>query len=206
MVYFLLFFRKKIWFRIAGICGILVPICILSLIFLSINSYQFFNWESNALSDLGVVPGSTATFFNHGLIGCGLLILLFIPGLYLFLDNKFNRIALPFFILACCFLMAIGLFPENVRPIHYFVSVGFFFFLPISLFLISGSFYFNKQSFWGFFTLIIAIEVTLPWVLTFFTDVFKALAIPEFLSGLGAAFWIFTLGLKMLFISAKDKN
>lgn len=146
-MYFLVFFSNKFWFRLAGICGIFVPIFTLSLILLSINSFQFFNWESNALSDLGVISGNTAVFFNYGLVGGGLLILFFVPGLFLLLDNNFNRIVLPFFILACCFLIAIGLFPENVKSIHYFVSVGFFFFLPISLLLISGSFCFSGQSF-----------------------------------------------------------
>ncbi len=146
MVYCLLVFRKNFWLRLAGICGILVPIFTLSLILLSINSYQFFNWESNALSDLGVISGNTAVFFNYGLVGGGLLILFFVPGLSLLLDNNFNRIVLPFFVLACCFLITIGLFPENIKPIHYLVSVGFFFFLPLLLLLESlclGSYIFS---------------------------------------------------------------
>jgi hypothetical membrane protein len=202
-VYFLLVFRKNFWLRLAGICGIFVPIFTLCLILLSINSYQFFNWESNALSDLGVISGNTAVFFNYALVGGGLLILFFVPGLFLILDNNFNRIVLPFFVLTCCFLIAIGLFPENIKPIHYLVSVGFFFFLPISLLLISGSFCFNGQLFWGFFTFIIAVGVTLPWILNFFTNIFNAVAIPEILSGLGVSLWIFTLGLRMLLNSAK---
>jgi hypothetical membrane protein len=200
----LLTLRKNFWFKLSGICGIISPILTLSLILLAINNYQFFNWESNALSDLGIISGNTAAFFNFGLIGGGLLILFFSPGLLLFLEKSFfSKIRLLVFILACCFLISIGLFPENVKPIHYLVSVAFFVLLPISLFLISGSFYNTEQLFWSIFTLLIAVLVTLPWIAYFSTNFFKAVAIPEIISGLGVSFWSFTLGLKMLFVSTK---
>lgn len=196
--------RKTFWLRIAGICGIISPLLIFSLIFLSINSYESFNWELNALSDLGVISGNTADFFNYGLVIGGLLSLFFALGLFLLLDKqKFGRISFSLFILACFFLIAIGVFPENVKPIHYLVSVAFFFFLPISLFLISSSFYFNRQLSWAFFTVLIAIIVAMPWILNFSTNLFKAVAIPETISGLAVSIWTIILGLKMLFNSAK---
>ena len=142
--------------------------------------------------------------FNFGLIIGGVLCLFFALGLYLiFKNSKLGRISSFFFILACFFLIAIGLFPENVKPIHYIVSVGVFLFLPISLFLISSSFYFDGQLSWAFFTVLIAIIAAMPWILYISTNFFKAVAIPEIISGLAASTWIIILGLKMIFDSRK---
>jgi hypothetical membrane protein len=196
--------RRTFWLRLAGICGIISPLLIFSLIFLAINSYESFNWELNALSDLGVILGNTADFFNYGLVAGGLLSLIFAVGLFLILDKKkLGRISLYFFILTCCFLITIGLFPENMKPIHYIVSVAFFLLLPISLFLISSSFYFDRQLFWAFFTVLIAIIVAIPWILNFSTSFFRAVSIPETISGLAVSIWTIILGLKMIVDSAK---
>ena len=169
-------------------------------IFFAINSYNSFSWELNALSDLGVISGVTSYFFNFGLIIGGFLCLIFALGLFfIFNKKKFGRISVCFFLLSCCFLIAIGLFPENVKPIHYLVSVAFFLFLPISLILVSSTFYFDNKLSWAFFSIIIAIITSVPWILTFSTDVFKAVAIPEIISGLAVSVWIIIMGLKMLF-------
>ena len=196
--------KKAFWLRIAGIFGVISPLLTLSLVFLAIHSYEPFDWELNALSDLGIVSGNTMYLFNFGLIIGGVLCLFFALGLYLiFENNKLGRIGSFFFFLACFFLIAIGLFPENVWPIHFIVSVVFFLFLPISLFLISLSFYFDKQLSWAFFTVLIAAIAAMPWILYFSTNFFKAVAIPEIISGLAASIWIIILGLKMIFDSIK---
>lgn len=172
----------------------------LCLVFLAIDSYESFSWELNALSDLGIILGKTMYFFNFGLITGGILCLFFASGLYLhFENNKLGRISSFFFILTCFFLIAIGLFPENFTPVHYIVSVGFFLFLPISLFLFFSSFYFHGKISLALFTVLIAVIVAMPWILYFSTDFFKAVAIPEIISGLAASIWIIILGLKMIF-------
>ena len=191
--------KRKIWFRISGICGIISPIFAFSLIFLAINSYELFDWKLNALSDLGVVSGITATFFNYGLIGAGLISMVFAIGLFIFRDKiKLSRISFFFFILTCVSLIAIGLFPENVKPVHYFVSVAFFVFLSIFLLLSSVSFIFNGQSYIGLFSFSIFIVATVPWILNFSSNLFIGVAIPEAISGLGISLWTIVFGLKML--------
>jgi hypothetical membrane protein len=191
--------KKKFWLRIAGFFGILSPLLTFLLILFAINSYASFSWELNALSDLGVISGVTSYFFNFGLIIGGFLCLFFALGLF-FVFNKmeFGRISVVCFFLSCCFLIAIGLFPENVKPIHYLVSVAFFLFLPLSLILVSFSFYFDKKLSWALFSILIAIITTIPWILNFSTDLFKAVAIPETISGLAVSVWAIIMGLRML--------
>lgn len=199
--------KKEFWLKVSGICGILSPILTLFFIALAINSYRFFDWEINALSDLGIISGITSVLFNNGLIIGGFLILFFIPGLYFLLSKTiFSFFSLSIFALACCFLIVIGLFPENIVPIHYLVSVGFFICLPISLFLVSGSFYLIKKKFWVLFSLLFAFLVTIPWIIYFSTEIFKAIAIPEIISGFGISIWVITLGFKMLNEIKKHKK
>lgn len=172
----------------------------LCLVFLAIDSYESFSWELNALSDLGIILGKTMYFFNFGLIIGGILCLFFSSGLYLLFENKkLGRISSFFFILACFFLIAIGLFPENFKPIHYIVSIGFFLFLPISLFLFFSSFYLYGKFSFAIFTILIAVIVAMPWGIYFSSDFFTGVAIPEIISGLVASIWIIILGLKMIF-------
>lgn len=192
--------KEGFWLRISGLFAIFSPIITLSIIALAINSYQFFDWESNALSDLGIISGITSVLFNNGLILGGLMTLMFIPGLFILLTKtNYGRFCSSFFVFVCCFLILIGLFPEDVVPIHYLVSLGFFITLPISLFLISVSFYFTRKNFWALFTFIFAFLVAIPWVIYLLTEIFKAVAIPEIISGLEISVWIITMGFKMLF-------
>ncbi len=196
--------KQTFWFRISGICGILSPIFAFSFIFLAITSYELFNWELNALSDLGIIPGITATFFNYGLIGSGLLSLVFARGLFGFKDKtKLSRISLFIFILACISLIAIGLFPENIKPIHYIVSVAFFVFLPLSLILLSVSFSLDNHFYMAHFSLSISIIAATPWILYFSSSIFKAVAIPEAISGLAVSLWTIVIGLKMMHVSSE---
>ena len=196
--------KKTIWFFISGICGILSPIFAFSFIFLAITSYELFNWELNALSDLGVVSGITATFFNYGLIGGGLISLVFARGLFAFKDKtKLSRFSLFIFILACISLIAIGLFPENIKPIHYIVSVAFFVFLPISLILSSVSFGLVGHTYMALFSLFISIVATTPWILYFSSSLFNAIAIPEAISGFAVSIWTIVIGLKMVYASSQ---
>ena len=185
--------------RIAGLCGILVPIVAFTSILLAINFYPQFSWVENALSDLGIVTGITAFLFNYGLIISGILGLVFSVGLLLFLGKKLeNRIGACFFALACLSLISIGFFPENVKPTHYLVSVAFFALLPISMFVLSFAFWLVKQFRMTLFTLLIAVFAALPWVLHFSFQYTPGVAIPEALSGLVGSIWVEVLSFKML--------
>ncbi len=185
--------------RIAGFCGILAPVVAFTSILLAINSYAQFSWVENALSDLGVVTGVTALLFNYGLIISGILGLVFSVGLLLFLGKRFeNRIGACFFALACLSLIAIGFFPENIKPTHYLVSVAFFILLPISMFVLSIAFWLMKQVRMTLFTLLIAMFAAATWVLHFSFQYTPGVAIPEALSGLAGSIWVEVLSFKML--------
>src|SRR3990170_4206434 len=118
--------------------GISTPVFAFVFIALSILTYPQFSWTNNALSDLGIVPGATASLFNYGLIVSGFFALNFAIGLYKFLDkNVLGKVGAVIFAAAGFSLEGIGWTPENVHPFnlptHYFFSVAFFSLVPISL-------------------------------------------------------------------------
>ncbi len=191
--------KNVMWLRITGACGIVAPILAFALICLAVASYPQFSWVDNALSDLGVVPGFTAAIFNHGLIISGMLFFIFSIGIFMFLGERFvSRTGTFVFALACLALVAIGVFPENVKPTHYLVSVAFFVLLPISLLIITGAFWLMRQVRMAVFTLLVAVAAAAPWVLLFSVRYVSGVAVPETVSGLASAAWVVVLGYKMM--------
>jgi hypothetical membrane protein len=182
--------------------GIIVPVFAFTFIILSILTYPQFSWTDNALSDLGVVPGITATLFNFGLYASGLMSLTFAIGLYKFLHkNALGKIGAIIFFASGLGLEGIGWAPENVHafnfPWHYFFSVLFFVTVPIALLVIAGYFLSTHQTQLAGFTLLIAIVTAAPWLLYFIVQYVPGVAIPELVSALAASAWTITIGWRM---------
>jgi hypothetical membrane protein len=187
------------WLKISGISGIITPIIAFTFILLAIASCPEFSWTENALSDLGIKPGITAPLFNYGLIVSGIIALVFATGLFIYLnDRALGRIGALTFILATLALFAIGSFPENVRPTHYYVSVAFFVLFPISMLVIVAASLLAGEVKMGLFTLLVAVIAAAPWILYFSMRFVPNDAIPETISALSASVWAVVLGYKML--------
>lgn len=193
--------------KIAGICGFLTPITAFALIFSAIASYPEFSWVDDALSDLGIVEGVTAVLFNSGLLISGALCLIFATGLFRFLKERTaGKIGASIFALASLALFAIGVFPENVSPTHYIVSVMFFVLLPISLLVTTGAFWLMHKTRMAVFTLLVAVAAATPWVLYFAIHYVLGVAIPEAISAFAGAVWAVVLSGKMLRKASRSKT
>lgn len=187
------------WLKISGVCGTIAPIVAFTFILLAITSYPQFSWTGNALSDLGVVKGVTAVLFNSGLIISGTLAIIFASGLFIFLRNRvLGRIGAFIFTLAALTLVAIGIFTENFGRIHYYVSVAFFIFAPISMLIICATFFVMEKVKMGVFTFLTVIIVAFVWVLQFAMQYIPNVAIPETISALSASTLSIVLGFQML--------
>lgn len=183
------------WLKISGISGMIVPFIAFTLILLAIAYSPSFSWTRNALSDLGVQEGVTAVLFNTGLIISGILAVLFATGLFAFLQgNLLSRIGAFVLVLDMFALTAIGVFPGNVKPLHFYASVAFFALLPMSMFLLGVAFLRTSRTKLGFFTFTAAIVAASVWIVPFG----KGVAVPETLSGLSASTWSVVLGFKIL--------
>ena len=193
--------------RVGGPAGIVTPIFAFTFIALAIATYPEFSWVNNALSDLGVVPGITATLFNYGLYASGLLSLNFAIGLYKFLNkHALGKIGAVVFVAASLSLEGIGITPENIRPFHYFFSVAFFSLVPISLLVIAGYFLITRQKPLATFTLLIAVLAAAPWALYFMVQYVPGVAIPELLSAIAGATWAVVIGWKMIKTASHPKS
>lgn len=194
--------RTRALERIGASSGILSPIIGFVCIITAIDTYPRFSWTNNALSDLGVVPGITASVFNFGLIASGLLAFNFaIFGLYVYFSNSKNnvgKIGSDLFASGSLALIAIGVFNENYSPTHYLVSVAFFTLMPIALFIITYSFLLTHQGKIAAFTILAGFAAAVPWILQFTFNYVPNVAIPEFLSGIIISVWTVTLASKIL--------
>lgn len=190
---------RDVWLKVSGLCGILAPVIAFTCILCAIASHPQFSWFNNALSDLGVVEGMTAFFFNLGLIVGGVLAFVFGVGLLRFLQNRaLGVVGTFFFILDALALTAIGIFPESAKPMHYYASVAFFGLFPISMLLVCAELLTSSKVKTGSFTLSVAIFAAIVWIVQFTAKPFEGVAIPEALSALIASAWAILLSFEML--------
>jgi len=203
--------RQLWWLTTGGGMGVIVPVVAFAFIISSIITYPQFSWTSNALSDLGVVPGITATLFNFGLYASGLMGLFFAVGLYKYLNkNAIGNIGAIVFAGASLALEGIGWAPENVHafnfPWHYFFSVLFFVLVPIALLVIAAYFMTTHKRQTAEFTLLLAVIAAAPWVLYFAVQYVPGVAIPELISALAASAWTIAVGWRMYQAGSRMQN
>jgi len=195
------------WIKISGICGVLAPFFAFALIFLAVASYPQFSWLDNALSDLGVVPSVTAVLFNCGLIVSGVLCFIFATGVFAFLGVKtVGRVGAFFLVLASLALVAIGIFSESFGSVHFFVSVAFFVFLPVSMIVVVGAFWLMRQVRMAVFTLLTAVAAAAPWILLVLVRYVSGVAVPEVVSAFAGSVWAVVLSGKMLKQASRSKG
>jgi len=190
--------KNVAWLKMSGVCGILAPIVAFTFISLSIVYSPQFSWTENALSDLGVQEGVTAILFNYGLIIAGILALVFASRLFVSQKTIYGRIGAFIFVLAALTLMAIGVFPENVKPTHYYASVGFFVLFPISTLVLSATFLLTAKVKLGLFTFLVAAVAVVVWIIHWTMPFGSGVAIPETLFAVSASTCSIVLGFKML--------
>ena len=192
--------RNIIYQRLGVASGIVAPIVGFACILGAIVSYSQFSWANNALSDLGVVSGTTGMIFNFGLIATGLLTFNFATfGLFNYLGKSWvGKIGVAVFAAASLALIAIGVFNENFSPTHYIVSVAFFVLAPIALFILTFAFWFNRNRRLAGFTVLVGVAAAVPWILEFTLNYVPNVAVPEAVSGLAVSVWAIIIGKKLL--------
>ena len=183
--------KKTNMIRIAGMCGVIAPVIFFVSIQIAIFDAPWFEWTQNALSELGV-QGTSALFFNNGLVLVGILFLIFSLGLSRILSRKIGAYLLGFSSLA---LMGVGLFPLTLFEAHYISSAVFFLFLMLAILMIGLTL---KQNQFDKKLGIIAILFALfACVSPIFLNVFNGIAIPEAIVCFPAFIWCMLYGFKM---------
>ncbi|MFX1564788.1 MAG: DUF998 domain-containing protein [Promethearchaeota archaeon] len=195
--------------RFAGFCGIIGPLIALIGIAAAILVSPWFNWLTNALSDLGhpwMLGGSNGTpgvntaapIFNTGLILAGLFTLVLTFWLIrhqVFEGSVIGIIAAILLTIAQFFLVAIGVFHEGFGFTHFLVSLGFF-----TTLLVAGMIYGVRLMqekhlrLIGLMAFILALVSALIWVFYYLNLLpFTGVAIPEIISAVTAIIWVYPL-------------
>jgi hypothetical membrane protein len=178
--------------RIAGICGILIPVVIFTCLWLSIASSPWFTWTQHALSDLGISK-NTDLLFNYGMVLGGILTLIFSLGLKKILSNKTGAYIL---VLSSIALIGIGLFPETIFTLHFITSASFFVLLTIALLIIGLTIKQNSfERSIGLLAFIIALIAMCSTVSLLHVE---GIAIAEAFSCFPAFVWCMIVGVKMI--------
>ena len=180
--------------RLSGFFGLLTPVFMLSLIFISIALSPWFSWHDNALSDMGV--SVTANPFNTTLLIGGLLYFVFVIGFLRWrgLRSRLAKIAAATMIAGAIGLFLVGVFTENAGRIHYYVAATYFLATPLAYLLFGIDWVHHGARLMGWLTLAAGITA----VLMISVVPHKRIAVPEILAALTLACWTFALGLKML--------
>lgn len=180
--------------RVAGICGILLPVVVFATLGSSIALSPWFTWTQHALSDLGIQQ-NTAMIFNNGIILGGVLTLVFSLGLIKVLSKKIGAYLL---FLSSFALIGIGLFPETIFTIHFLTSASFFIFLAIAMLIIGLT---SKQNTFerrvGSLALVFALIAICSSVFVFHLE---GIAIIEAVSCFPAFVWCSIVGVRMTFV------
>jgi len=180
--------------RVAGICGLLVPVVIFTCLGLALLSSPWFTWTDHALSDLGVQT-NTAALFNYGMIAGGVFAFIFSLGLIKVLSRKIGGYVLLFSSIA---LIGIGIFPETVFVLHFFTSATFFVTLTVALLLLGITM--QKDPFKRPVGLLALACASVAMTSALFLFPLKGIALPEAFSCFPAFVWCFIVGAKMTFL------
>jgi hypothetical membrane protein len=180
--------------RLAGLFGVLTTIFTLTLIFVSIALSPWFDWHTDALSDMGV--SSTALLVNSTLLIGGALYLVFALGFIRWHDvtSTVAKIAALFMLLGGVGLLLIGVFPEDAGRIHYIVAVTYFMATPLAYLLFGIDLLRRGEPAPG----VLSIAAGLGALSMIFFVPHQGWAVPEILAATVMGAWTLSFGVKML--------
>jgi hypothetical membrane protein len=205
---------KSFDYQSGALCGVIGPIIGFTFIAIAIIlSTSWFNWWTNALSDLGHpwmlggingIPGfnPAASIFNGGMMFTGLISTIFGAHLiYLFWQHRdlFGLSGSILFVSSMVFLIAVGIFHEGILLPHALAAMGFF----LTIFL--------SSIFMGLAFLrrlvtrnegIIAITMGIIITITLFVGFSKlapwtGVAIPEIIMAIAAFIWVIPASIRL---------
>lgn len=174
--------------RVYALFGIFGPLLVYVSIGVSLIISPWFNWETNALSDLGhAITSDAASIFNLGLLLSGFLLMIYAVTAF----KKHAKYS-SFCLLVSSFLVQlIAAFNETYGTIHFAVAVPHFVMLSITSIVYTVE---NKSAF-AFATFLV---VMFSWLL-YALDIFNiGIAVPETISKLVVA-WILYSAIKIYF-------
>ena len=176
-----------------ALLGLAAPLIAIIFIAVSIALSPWFNWGTDALSDLGhSIDRDVAPLFNFGLLLSGFLTIVFSVKSF----KNHAKYTSYFLTLVGVALQLVATFDEVYKPLHFQVSVLFF----ASLGFVSISYFVEKRSILAFATLIIG---AVSWILYGLEIYSSGIAVPETISSMATVTWVMLTALKIYLCKTK---
>ncbi|TRO48240.1 DUF998 domain-containing protein, partial [Candidatus Bathyarchaeota archaeon] len=167
--------------------GLAAPLIAIFFIAVSIALSPWFNWGTDALSDLGHSGNSAvAPLFNFGLLLSGFLIIVFAVKSF----RTYAKYTSYFLTLVGLALQLVATFNEVYKPLHFQVSVLFF----VSLGFVSISYFIEKRSSLAVAALIIG---AVSWIMYGLEIYSSGIAVPEAVSSMATVTWVMLAAFKI---------
>ncbi|MEM1654371.1 MAG: DUF998 domain-containing protein [Thermoplasmata archaeon] len=145
--------------KLYNLLGVVGGLYTIIFVYISTIISPNFSWVGNYLSDIGAGQfGNTpALIFNSTLIIGGIILAIFFLLSLVSVNGIVPRISLLIMFIGSLSLSLIGVFTENSPfGLHKIFSYGFFLLLPIAMIIFSFH-YFRKKTYFGLFTILMAI-------------------------------------------------
>jgi len=160
--------------RAYALFGFLGPLTVYASIALSLALSPWFNWESNALSDLGhPIQSSAAAVFNFGLLLAGFFMMIYALTAF----RSHARISSACLLVSTFLVQALSIFNEAYGALHYAVATLHFVMLSVTSLV-----YFVERK--STLALLTFVAVLLSWLLYGVKLVDVGVAVPETFSKL----------------------
>ena len=174
--------------RVYALFGVFGPLLVYLSIVVSLALSPWFNWGTNALSDLGhAITSDVAAIFNLGLLIAGFLLMIYAMTAFQ-KHAKYSSICL---LISTFFVQLLAVVNEAYGSLHYVVAIPHFLLLCIT----SIVYFVEKKSSFAFATILIVMFSWLLYALNVFSI---GIAIPEVVSKL-VLLWIMHSALSIYF-------
>ena len=179
--------------RIAGLCGVASPILSLGTVFLCVGISPWFNWHTNALSDIGV--SRNAGLFNLALIAGGVLNGVLALGVGRWAGRgKLARAGTMVLLTAAVALALVGVFPEDRILLHWPAAAMYFLLNPCAYALLGLAMVRQGRRLHGALTLSTGLAAFLAiWLVPH-----DGIAVPEIIAAVIMSSWTFAMGMELL--------
>ena len=201
--------KQPILLKVAGVCGVLVPVVAFMFIGLAIYYSPWFTWTGNWLSELAGTAGEKpiwaargigSLLFNIGIMIAGILgvVCAIAAGRIRVLNNRLGRLGTHLLFIDMMALCAIGVFPLTTGYPHDIVSFLFFILVPLSLIPIGAVLRESSKKSFGWFMMLVGVISLCSFPLLFVPQPWGGNAIIEMIPAVSISACAMVFGISLL--------
>lgn len=201
--------KQPILLKVAGLCGVLVPVVAFTFIGFAIYYSPWFTWTGNWLSELAGTAGErpiwaargiASVLFNVGIIIAGIMGLICAIAVrkIRILNTHLGRLGTLLLFIDMLALCAIGIFPITTDYLHEAVSFVFFILVPLSLIPIGTVSRRTSEKTFGWFMTLLGVISLCSFPLLFIPQPWGGNAIIEMIPSVSISACAIVFGISLL--------